>query len=66
MPLTSYYLAVGPSLFAKGPHQLLQQFVFQADLKQLNSCLALARGHVGLLMGVIRVIDPNQKLGYKA
>ena len=46
MQLTAYYLAVGPSLFAKGPHQVLQQFVLQADFKQLNSYLAFARGDV--------------------
>ena len=64
MQLTAYYLAVGPSLFAKGPYQLLQQFVFQADFKQLNSYLALARGEVGLLMKIVRLFDPKQQLGY--
>ena len=64
MQLTAYYLAVGPSQFAKGPHQLLQQFVFQVDLKQLNSHLAFAREKVGLLMGIVKVFDPKQELGY--
>ena len=43
---------------------MLQQFVFQVDLKQLNSYLVSARGEVSLLMGIIKVFDPKQELGY--
>ena len=64
MQLTAYYLAVGPTLFSNGPHQLLQQLVLQADFKQLNSYLAFARGEIGLLIVILTVLDPNKKLGY--
>ena len=60
----AYYSAVGPNRFAKGPHEVVMQFVFLCNMKELTACMVLSQGQVGWLVQLIRVFDPENRNNY--
>ena len=64
MQFLAYYLAVGPTRFAKGPHEMIIQFVFLCNLKELHTFMTLAWNQQDLIAGIAEVFDPQQEKGY--
>ena len=64
MQFIAYYLAVGPTRVAKCPHEMVIQFVFLCNLKELHTFVTLARNHQDLIAGIADVSDPQQEKGY--
>ena len=64
MQFLAYYFAVGPTRFAKGPHETIIQFVFLCNLKELHTFMTLAWNQQDLMAGIAEVFDPKQEKGY--